>query len=651
MPCQWSYPDAPDAPCIITEGEKAAAALASHPDIAAAYRIYSAGEAGALPNSNWDNALAGASCIILWADNDNPGRQSAQSLAWQTSQNTNLTDDIRIVQPEDVVPDWPDKADAADCPPPQLPDVLNTAAFYVPDPSHQPPVASDPRPAFTAGAADYNDISNHAQQVVLDTNWDTERNPLLYSHDQSIVRIISANDGTGAQMQTLPIPLLRKRMAEVIRWYHTAKNGDELPSYPPQSITLALDAGLPTVLPYLTGIRYTPLMTAPATPMTQHTGYSADSRCWHVIPNAYDEALAALDTTAAIRHLRLLTCDFPFVDEADFAGWVALLITYLTRPAYDLAPLFMMTKPASRTGATLLAKVAACILTGNTEPTYAQLGTDEDEARKALASAALLPAGRGLIMLDNLDTKLNSATLAEWQTTETWMTRRLGSNSSHIILPPRAFVTMATGNNVVSSLDILGRTCPIRLDAKHPSPGERSGFRFPNLLAHARSNRVYYLACLGRLITDWQDAGAPTVPTPSVLGGFESWMTCTGSILAHAGIPGFLANTKDYRADAADEDDSSEADFVCNWWHQHRTNEVNGSQLLQIAGINDQDTEPTLTVAGSTPQQQQANLGFVMRRLANKSYELPDGTHVTIKALGRAKGSGRRRQWQLRPIT
>ena len=81
----------------------------------------------------------------------------------------------------------------------------------------------------------------------------------------------------------------------------------------------------------------------------------------------------------------------------------------------------------------------------------------------------------------------------------------------------------------------------VRMDARHPKPWERTGFRHPRLEEYVTEHRGELVAALLTIIRGWYAASCPVVSVPP-FGGFEAWAETTAGILAYAGVEGFLAN-------------------------------------------------------------------------------------------------------------
>src|SRR5439155_10191048 len=105
-----------------------------------------------------------------------------------------------------------------------------------------------------------------------------------------------------------------------------------------------------------------------------------------------------------------LIVNFPFVDAASRANALALLLTFVTRPAIGgPVPLALLDKPGPGTGASLLAEVMAVIATGR-KAAMMTAPREDDEWRKKITAALL--AGATAITIDNVRHPLTSPHLA-----------------------------------------------------------------------------------------------------------------------------------------------------------------------------------------------------------------------------------------------
>ena len=109
------------------------------------------------------------------------------------------------------------------------------------------------------------------------------------------------------------------------------------------------------------------------------------------------------------------------------------------------------------------------------------------------------------------------------------------------------------------------------------------------------------------------------------------WRDMHAGILAHAQIPGFLANHTRF-AETQTEADSPVA-LLELWWDTHQRNPVSVATLMTIA--DPEDSETLLSISGSTPKARETSAGKALNRLKDKVYALDSGVTVAIRHCGR----------------
>lgn len=238
-------------------------------------------------------------------------------------------------------------------------------------------------------------------------------------------------------------------------------------------------------------------------------------------------------------------------------------------------PLYSVESPVPRTGKGLLVKALLAPACG---PGVSMLAwtANEEELRKRLTS--ILMGGAEYVVFDNIPpSELNSAVLSAATTTSVWLDRRLGGNHMERLAVKCSWVM--TANNPAVSTEIAGRLVRVRLNAHTERPGERTGFRHPDLGGWAVEHRGELVwACL-TLVSHWVAEGMPL--GTETLGGFERWAGVMGGILEAAKIVGFLGNRKAaYDADAASWGLGL---LVREWWDTHHDQSLSASELFYLA--------------------------------------------------------------------
>jgi hypothetical protein len=233
---------------------------------------------------------------------------------------------------------------------------------------------------------------------------------------------------------------------------------------------------------------------------------------------------------AAAEELLELVCDFPFAGEAHRAAWLAALLTALARPAVaGPCPLFLLDGNSPGSGKSMLADLVSVVVTGR-EMSRTSYPDSDDEMRKRITSVAL--AGDRFVLLDNIVGLFGGAALDAALTGVSWRDRILGRSEMTSELPLHT-VWFATGVNVTLRGDVQRRIVPSRLETRLEKPEERTGFRYPDLLAHVRRERPR-LVCAGlTLLRAFALAGRPQ-PSGPPFGGFDGWASSIRAAVAWA---------------------------------------------------------------------------------------------------------------------
>jgi putative DNA primase/helicase len=232
------------------------------------------------------------------------------------------------------------------------------------------------------------------------------------------------------------------------------------------------------------------------------------------------------DALAALKLLKKLLGEFPWVDKASLAVGISALITPVARAAFPTAPLHAFTAPAAGTGKSYVADLASAIATGWPCAVQAQ-GGDEEEGEKRIA--ATLIAGHPILSIDNCTKPLGGAALCQLIERPMVEVRVLGK-SKMLRAEPRVTV-FATGNNLVITEDLTRRSIIARLDARMEQPYLRKFKRNP--LAMIMKNRGRYVAAALTLVRAYQVAGRPRRRPP--FGSFNEWSDCVRSALVWLG--------------------------------------------------------------------------------------------------------------------
>ena len=441
-----------------------------------------------------------------------------------------------------------------------------------------------------------------------------------------------------------PIPLSENRLRHVLAlvadWRKLNSQNQLVPAHPPIAVVKNLLATANPDIPVLAGVVTVPVFGRDGTLVTT-PGYHPATRllfepgAGFVLPAVPMQPTAA--EVAAARTLLLddMLGDFPFTSEAERAHALALLLLPLVREMIDgPTPLHMIEKPTPGTGASLMVEVIAEIALGAT-PSFMAEGRDDDEWRKRLtAKLRSIPA---MVMIDNLNLKLDSGALSAALTMPSWEDRVLGV--SEMTRFPIRCVWVATGNNPQFSHEMARRIVRIRLDAHVDQPWRRKAadFRHADLRGWAKDNRSRLLSACLTLGQAWVAAGRPRQGERS-LGSFDNWAAVMGGILQVAGVPGFLTNL-DETYETADSDGATWRAFVACWWDRHGTAQVGTADLYEAAVA----CEPPLPLGGGSDRSQRTRLGKILGRMRDRIFAL--GTLKLQVRAGRV--SHQAQHWQI----
>lgn len=422
----------------------------------------------------------------------------------------------------------------------------------------------------------------HMRDIVADA-WrvvDEVNDPVwLFQRGRLMTDIVFDDSGSPVvrPMNAKMVKGLLDRTANFVKEDNEGKH----PARPPQDVVGDMMSSAEFPLPVLRGIADTPVF-APSGTVVSESGYDAETGLYlylRKIPKI--SAVPERPSREEIDQARSwlideLLGDFPFVEQADLAHAVAIVLLPFVRLMIDgPTPLHMIESPTPGTGKSLLAETV-CLPGLGKGPSIMTEGRDEDEWRKRLTAKLLLAPQ--VILLDNVKNRLDSAALSAALTAPVWEDRVLGE--SRTVSLPVTCIWIATSNNPGLSLEVARRIVSIRIDAKMELPSVRQGFRHPKLGQWAGQNRGKLIWAALTLGQAWIAAGAPD--GKEVMGSYDAYAEVMGGILQVADIPGFLTN-RDRVYDEVDQEVAVWSEFCAAWWDEYKDRKVRVKQLLQLA--------------------------------------------------------------------
>jgi putative DNA primase/helicase len=452
--------------------------------------------------------------------------------------------------------------------------------------------------ALNAGDQNLERITNKAIEALRVHN----DPPVLFKHDGRPVRV---SEGSPPSVEDLTVDRVINRLAKVANWYRNVR-GVQMPALPPMHVARNILASPVSHFPLLRRVIAAPVFNPDGTLLVT-PGYDNRSGILYcpgdfVLPEVSVRPSAAELAYAKELVVQELMGDFPLTGDAERCHAVcAFLLPFVQCLIDGPTPIHLFSKPASGTGATLLVQVVCYPALGYW---IANIATPKDESEWRRTLFAKLRGCPMAILLDNAKT-LDSAALAAAITSSTFEDRIIGSSETRTA--PVACLWLVTANNPFLSSEIARRTIGSRLDAQIEHPELRTGFRHPHLKAWVADHRDMLVWAGLSIVQAWIAAGRPR--GRKTFGMFESWAETIGGILDVNGIPGFLENLDDHRANA-DLESRGLAAFVAAWHEQFGEQEVGVADLWDLA--------QTLDLGGGREHSQKIQLGKLLDSLRDR---------------------------------
>lgn len=248
--------------------------------------------------------------------------------------------------------------------------------------------------------------------------------------------------------------------------------------------------------------------------------------------------------------------DFPFESEADRANALAMVLTPFVRGSVPLVPLAVVNGLEAGVGKNLLADCAAILATGEAARPLPYVN-NEEEMRKQITAA--FAGGAELFIFDEAHV-VEGTQFARAVTSLTYTDRVLGV--SRMASFPNQVTWMSLGNQVQVNGDMSRRVYFVCLSPAGTTLADRESYayRHPDLKAWTLEHRTELVSAALTVLTGWVAAGRPGYSRGASMGSFEPWDRLLSGVLAHAGFPEFLTDSRKRR---------SESDFSAAYWEAH----------------------------------------------------------------------------------
>jgi hypothetical protein len=362
------------------------------------------------------------------------------------------------------------------------------------------------------------------------------RHPQLYYRSTELVTVLRDKQKTKRIQRPAGSPRiaplvgsrLREMLTEVACWVKkTEKNGQTkiVPAHPPYwSPPQILARGTWPEIRYLAAVVETPVLRDDGS-LLDKAGWDADTGILYEPSGKFPpipEAPTHADARLAAEALFDLVSDFPFKDDHAKAAWLCAALTPFARHAIaGNCPAVLFDSNVARSGKSKLADLVAILATGREMARTPWPVKDDAEVRKSITSIAL--AGDRLVLFDNIaeGVPFGGSALEAAITSATWKSRLLGTNTNTPELPLFTLFH-ASGNNTTLTNAIDGRLVLCQLECIDESPAERTGWKYLNLIQHAKQQRPALVAAALTILRAYLVAGRPDQKLVA-FGSFEEW--------------------------------------------------------------------------------------------------------------------------------
>lgn len=279
--------------------------------------------------------------------------------------------------------------------------------------------------------------------------------------------------------------------------------------------------------------------------------------------------------------------EFPWANkDLDPAVWLSYLLTLITRPAYDHAPLFLFEASRPRSGKDLLFKAAETVAHGRAAHRLT-LADNPEENEKRIATGLL--AGHTTMIFGDVK-HLGSPLLLNLITEgHNVVVRLLGTNTA--IPVPKTLTLGANANNVTLNVpDLVPRTMHLRLDPPTDSPESTPHALDQNqLLELFAERRPLYLAALFNALRGFLNRrkDPETDPRGISCGSFPAWARLVRDCLLWYGFPDVLESQARLKQSVPVGEQGAMGALFAAWFALVRDQEVTPGRLLQLAATTE----------------------------------------------------------------
>lgn len=324
--------------------------------------------------------------------------------------------------------------------------------------------------------------------------------------------------------------MINNHAADYIQ-YNGAKKRDEIIDPPPEIVKTLLTLGH-WGFPRVTGIINAPTIRPDGTILDQ-PGYDPATHLWYapdrdlILPPVPDRPTKDA-ASAALKKLKDLIRESPFVSDLDRSVALAGMLTAVLRGGFNMAPMILFRAHSPGSGKSFLVDLIAHLVTGRWCP-VAAVPPSQEEFEKRLGALAL--KSPPIMCLDNCTVDLGGNALCHATERPSFGIRILGKSEMPEV-EWRASM-FATGNNVTFFGDMTRRGLTCNIDAGLERP-ELRPFK-SNPLKIVSDNRAEYLAAILTIARAYS-VGKGRVKCSS-FGSYEAWSRVVREPLIWLGEP------------------------------------------------------------------------------------------------------------------
>lgn len=499
------------------------------------------------------------------------------------------------------------------------------------------------------------DFSKQQQLVLKCLLKFNEKTPILFKTAIEYIRVVSNNRGK-REIRRLTDGGLRNVLKDLCSFIVTTPDGGQREVPPPLDNCRDILETPNLPFPYLQAIANTPMFGADGKIRTKD-GYDDSTQMYISLQGLKIGPIKENPTYTQVQEsvkilLEQVYIDFPFDGpnngQAERSHALAMLLQPFVREMIKgSTPIYAVFKTTPGTGGSKLVDSFSLITSGKLATAQTEPSSDE-EMRKRITS--VLSSGQTVLYLDNINSKLDSGSLASVVTAGQWTDRVLGK--SEMTKMPAKLLWIIAGNNIDISPELTRRCIRIRLDAKVEHPELRTKFRHSDLEGYIEKNRAELVRACLTIIQYWVSQKQPAFKG-KLKGSFENWSRVIGGILQTAGVKGFLENDKEMREQMDNEGLETRA-FITAWYNNFKFKDVFVGASTSMADkslydmLNDQNL--SLPIAGHTDQAKKRTLGtYIGKKLNGRVFTIDNAqTRVTV-IVEKSKSVNNAIKWKLTP--